>query len=64
MLLTARRHAMIYTQRVERLDRALRLSKQVKHEVSLISKDAPEPPHEPGIEIVYVSLGDTPSKEF
>jgi hypothetical protein len=64
MLLTARRHVMRYTQRVEWLDRALWPPKQVIREVILLGKDEPEPPHEPGIEVMHVTLGDTPSKEF
>jgi hypothetical protein len=63
MLCTARRHTVRYTQRVERLDRALQPPQQVKCEVILIGKDEPEPPHEPGIEVIHVTLGDTPPEE-
>jgi hypothetical protein len=63
MLLMARKHAMRYSQRVEWLDRVLRPPKQVKPAVILIGKDAPEPPHEPGIEVLHVTLGDTPPEE-
>jgi hypothetical protein len=48
---------------VERLDRALQPPQQVKCEVILLGKDEPEPPHEPGIEVIHVTLGDTPPEE-
>jgi hypothetical protein len=54
---------MRYTQRTERLDQALWPPQQVQREVIPIGKDESEPPHEPGIEVMHVTLGDTPSKE-
>src|SRR5262245_48491779 len=56
-LRTARRHARGDTQRVERLDRALRPPIQGRRAVILIGKEEPEPPYAPGVAVIDVTLG-------
>lgn len=51
---------MNYTQRLARLEQTLQSPSKIRYDVILIGEDEPEPPDTPGIEVIHVTLGDTP----
>jgi hypothetical protein len=56
---------MTHTQirrRLERLERPRQPSRIVIRQVILIGEDEPDPPHEPGVKVIRVTL-DTPSEK-
>ena len=51
---------MIHTQfrkRLERLEQPLQLPPGVIREVILIGQDEPEPPHDPSVKVMQITLG-------
>ena len=54
-------HAQL-RKRLERLERPLQPPKSRIIEVILCGEDEPDPPHEPGVQVIHVTLG-TPAEQ-